>query len=247
MAKNINLNYDIFIYKPEFLTKNISNAKFCLTDTDGTQSNKLESLKYEIIFGFCSIYSNNFVSNTDIFEYFNIPFEYIVYHQGFLVIYDIPVKLINKILEYKLEITWIESQTLQRFPSNTIPPNPFEMIWSVGLKEKNHDINLLRIMAGMVGCMYTYDEYDLDYLESNGKIIYTKSDVETTDDVIFNIQYIGENKNWIGDYYKHLDQYSLKKVLKVLIEKKQMADGSNKYYEMVGETYKGPKLLNVIN
>lgn len=241
LTKNINLNYDIFIYKPEFLTKNISNAQFCLTNADGSQFNELEGLKFNIVFGFCSIYSNNFVSNTDIFEYSNIPFEYIVYHQGFLVIYDIPVELGYKILEYELEITWTESQTLQRYPSNTIPPTPFEMKWSTGLEEKNHDINSLRIMAGMIGSAFNYAEYDLDYVKSNGKIIYAKSNVETTDDLMFNIQYIGENKNWIGDYYKHLDQYSINKVIKVLIEKKrQMANRTKKLYEMIGETYKAP-------
>lgn len=241
LVKNINLNYDLFIYKPEFLTKNISNAKFNLLDTSGIQSNELEDLKFNIVFGFCSIYSNNFVSNTDIFEYSNIPFEYIVYHQGFLVIYDIPVEHVFNILEYELEITWTESQTLQRYPSNTIPPNPFEMKWSTGLEEKNHDKNSLRIMAGMTGSAYPSDEYDLDYLESNGKIICAEYDVETTDNVSFNIQYIDENKNWIGDYYKHLDLYSLKKVIKVLFDKKrQMTDGSNKDYEMLGETFKIP-------
>ena len=38
LRKNINLNYDIFIYNPEFLTKNIYNAKFCLLDSNGTLS-----------------------------------------------------------------------------------------------------------------------------------------------------------------------------------------------------------------
>jgi hypothetical protein len=81
LLKNINLNYDIFIYKPEFLTKNISNANFCLNNIDDTQSDKLEGFKFDILFKDMIIYSNNFVSNTEIFEYSNIPFEYLVYHQ----------------------------------------------------------------------------------------------------------------------------------------------------------------------
>ena len=242
LTKNINLNYDLFIYKPEFLTKNISNAKFHLTNTDNIQSNKLDGLKFDIIFGHSYIYSNYFVSNTNIFEYSDIPFEYLVYHQGFLVIYDIPIELAINMLEYELEISWKESQTLQRYPSNTIRNNVFEMKWSNGLEEKNNDINL-KIIGGMIGFGFSFivEEYDKNYFESNGKIIYAKSDIETTYDVVFNIQYVDENKNWIENYNKHLYQYSTNKIIRLLNEKKiPMLDGNNKNYEMIGETFKIP-------
>jgi hypothetical protein len=153
-----------------------------------------------------------------------------------LVIYDIPLELVSNILEYKLEITWTESEILQRYPSNTIP-NPFEMKWSYGLVEKN----LLRIIGGMIGCAFTSDEYDFDYLKSNRKIIYAKSDMETTADVILNIQYIDKNTNWIVYYNKNLIKYAINKILVVLNDKtRQMVDGKNKYYDMIGETFKIP-------
>lgn len=98
-------------------------------------------------------------------------------------------------MEYNLVITWIESQNLQKYPSNIIP-NPFEMMWSMGLEKKNHNTNTLKIMAGIIGCTQSKDNYKyyMDYSDIYGKIIYAIPDTQT-DKVIFNIQYIDENKN----------------------------------------------------
>lgn len=216
LIKNINLNYDIYIYKPEFLTKNISNFKFSLIDTNGIVTNELEGYLFDIIIGFSSIYSNNFITNKDVFEYSDIPFEYIIYHEPIFIIYNIPIKIIKNILEYHLEITWIESQTLQKYPSNTLQPNAFDKIWSVGLKEKYNDCNSLRIMGGMIGCSYNSIEYDKKYIDSHANIIYADEHNSA-----LCIQYIDKDKNWIDGLKNELEIYDLSKIINVLITTKK--------------------------
>jgi hypothetical protein len=240
LVKNVNLTYDIFIYKPEFLTKNITNVKFSLIDTNGIQSNKLEGYLFDIIIGYSTIYSNNFISNKDVFEYSNIPFEYVVWHQGIFVIYNIPIKLIENILEHHLEITWIETLILQKYPPNTIPPNIFEIKWSLGLEENNEANNSLKIMGGMIGCTYHSTIYDKKFIDSNAKIIYgDTNNIDITDYIGLNIHYIDKEKNWIDGYNNNLKTYSLNKILLMFVEQSRQVQPNfiSVPYDMISETF----------
>lgn len=224
IVKNINLNYDIYISKPIFLTKNITNVKFSLVDNENNLSDLLENYIFDIIFASSIIYKNKFISNKDIFKYYNIPFELLIFHTGTLVIYDIPFELIKKILEYNIEITY------GYFNYNNMQYD-FEMQWNIGLEEKNKDTNTLRIMCGMIGCSKSNSLYDLDYNKNYIKNIYNNNNKNFG----LNISCIDKEKNWIQ--YNKFKSYSIDKIVYILSKENNL---ENNFYDIVSETYKIP-------
>jgi hypothetical protein len=216
LVKNINLNWDILIHKPEFLTKNISNVQFFLTDQNNCNSSILDNYLFKIVFNGSPIYTNYLKSNQDIFEYSDIPFEYIYYHQGVFILENIPKHIANSIMDYKINFIYSDSQTLQYFQAN-IQPISFEMKWNVGIKEEKPNDNKLRIMSGMIGCFYNSFYMEDEFYNQNHKIVFDSENLEHN---IVKINYLDEHNNWVSGYQNELDVNTFSGSLNVLVSKK---------------------------
>lgn len=220
LVKNINLTWDIVISEPEFLKKNISNVQFFLTnETDKIneqQSTILDNYLFKIIFKSSTIYSNYLKSNQDIFEYSDIPFEYIYYHTGFFILENIPLEIIELIMDWKINFVYVESNILQHYPPN-ISPNAHDQKWNIGIEEKYPDKNFLRIMAGMIGTAYKSYYINENFYTHNHKIIYDSDNLEHN---LLKISYLDEQNNWVQGFQNEIDIYSMDKFLNVLVDKK---------------------------
>lgn len=214
LIKNIHLTYDIVILKPEFLTKNISNVQFYLTDKDGKKTNLLDGLKFQITFSESCIYSNILESNKDLFIYSDIPFGYVVWFQGCFILEGIQKDLIATISDYKINFVYTESTTLVNYPPNVDPPQ-FETKWHCGLIEDKPDDNKLRFIGGMLGCEYNSNYIDDEFYNQNHKVIFYPDEI--LDHSLININYLDEQNNWVPDYQNHISIYSMQKLLNVLI------------------------------
>lgn len=249
LIKNINLNWDIIIHKPEFLTKNISNVVFFLTNENGQKSLIFDGLLFRIIFNPQEIYVNLIKSDLNIFEYSDIPFEYIIYHEGFFVLENIPKEKIKLILDYKVNFIFTDSQILPHYLPNVLP-NEYIKQWNIGIKENEPNKNKLKILLGMVGCSYNSSQMDNNFYNQNHKIIYNSNNLTQN---LLKINYLNEKNNWVNEYENNFDIYSINNIINVLITKKNslicefnqnLAIGDfnqlNEYFEVISETLKIP-------
>jgi hypothetical protein len=215
LIKNIHLNYDIYIIKPEFLTKNISNAQFFLTDEFGNKSELLDNYIYKIVFKSSEIYTDTLKSNQDLFFYSDIPFEYIYYHIGCFILENIPTDIVKKILNYKINFIYTESQTLQHYlPIQSA--NPFSMKWNCGIGEDKPEENMLRIMCGMVGCTYNSKYIDENFYNRIHKFIYYSDNMEQN---MLSLNYLDNNNDWISGFEDEIEIYTIGKYLYILATK----------------------------
>lgn len=201
LVKNIHLTYDIVIFKPEFLTKNISNVQFYLIDENCVETNLLDGLKFQIIFNDTYIYSNLLESNKNLFKYDNIPFEYIVWYQGSFILEGIQKDLISFISGYKMYFVYTESTILVNYPLNIYPP-PFETKWHCGLAEDKPDDNKLVIMAGMIGCAHNSHYMDDKFYNQNHKVIFNSDG--NMEHCLININYLNGQNNWVTNYQNQI-------------------------------------------
>lgn len=246
LEKNISDCFDILIFNPIFFTVNIENVQMYLLGEEGSLSNELDGLKYEIIISGSSIFYGIVSTGENLFKFGNIPFSYNIFHKALLIIYNLPNDIVKKILNYTIKFKYNLDVNLPTYLTGQIPTNPYEMKWNCGIYETNEDKNKLRFMGGMSGMSGMsfrpnhQTQYISDnYLENNKKIFYHDDNFENNKYLILNVSHLDNFNNWVNDSNSECDVYSVNKLLDLIVHEK-IPDGSDLFYTVISDTKKIP-------
>lgn len=243
--KNPTETYDIFIYKPEFVSYNVKEVIFSLQDESGDISDLIDNFDYFIYCESSLLYKGKIEQNSNIFPVQDIPLSYIKYHTIMFVIKNIDTEFKTKIIDKKIVFRWTESNVYPTLdPANPVLHQCINIKWNTGL-EKDSEDNYLRITNNMVGTTLANYFIDEDYIEANSQL-YTYND--TCKYLLFNVNHLDENYQYKPNSSNNFDYYCSGKLIELLLYKnKGIQFNSDLYVPIISETCKiqGEKITQI--